>query len=68
MENYLEGVKKEKRTWPVNYHDFFPYVEGWHQPFWNGYFSSRPGFKKESKDYSALYHAQSKMFARRMID
>ncbi len=36
--------------------------------FWTGFYSSRPGLKKQAKTYSTLFHAQSRLFARRMIN
>jgi hypothetical protein len=36
--------------------------------YWSGYYSSRADRKKEAKDYSSLFHAQNKLFARRAID
>lgn len=67
VEKYVNAVQKENQTWPVYYNDFFPFAED-SQEYWSGPFSSRGAFKKQVKDYSSLLHAQSKMFARRMID
>lgn len=64
---YLDAIKKENVTWPVNYKDFFPYNAERYE-YWTGYFTSRPGLKKQVKTYSSLFHAQSRLFARRMIN
>ena len=53
--------------WPTKYDDFFPYSSDPHW-FWSGFYSSRPGFKKQVKDSSSAFHAHSKLFARRVID
>lgn len=34
----------------------------------SGIFANDPDFKKQIKDYSALYHAQSRFFAKRVIN
>jgi alpha-mannosidase len=62
----LDAIKKENITWPVNYQDFFPYAAERYE-YWTGFFTSRPGLKKQVKTYSSLFHAQSRLFARRMI-
>jgi len=45
----------------------FPYESdaGW---FWSGFYASRPSFKKQVKDTSAIFGAHSKLFARKVID
>jgi hypothetical protein len=63
---YIAALKKEKITFPVRYGDAMPYADG-ENDYWSGYFSSRPGAKKTVKDASALYNAQSKLFAKRVI-
>lgn len=57
---YIGALKKEKITWPVKYDDAFPYASGTND-FWVGYFSSRPGLKKQVKDASALLNAEMKL-------
>jgi hypothetical protein len=37
------------------------------EDYWTGYFSSRPGAKKQVKDASALAHAEMKMFSESVI-
>ena len=63
---YISELKKENIVWPVRYGDAFPYADG-DNDYWTGYFSSRPGAKKQVKDASALFNAQSKLFAYRII-
>ena len=65
---YIDALNKEPRVnWPiVKNQDFLPYTKS-HMIFWSGYYSSRPGFKKQIKVYSSLYHAQSKLFAEKII-
>ena len=54
---YVKALKAENIHWPiVRNHDFFPYYEK-HLQYWSGYFSSRPALKKQSKDYSNLFHS-----------
>lgn len=64
---YIKAIKEEKRTWPVFKNDFLPYAMEDHE-YWSGYYTSRADLKKQAKDYSSLFHAQNKLFARRMID
>jgi hypothetical protein len=42
---YVDALKSEKITWPVYYHDMFPYSDG-NNEYWSGYYTSRPGTKK----------------------
>jgi hypothetical protein len=35
---------------------------------WSGLYSNAPDFKKQIKDYSALFHAQSRLFAKRVLN
>ena len=37
------------------------------EDYWTGYFSSRPGAKKQVKDASSLAHAEMKMFSKQVI-
>lgn len=55
---YVDALKNERHVkWPlVKDRDFFPYAES-HLMYWTGYYSSRPGFKKQIKVYSSLYHS-----------
>lgn len=65
---YVQSLKDENITWPViKNHDFLPYAKE-HNIYWSGFFTSRPGLKKQVKDYSALYHSQQKLYARQLID
>lgn len=64
---FVDAINKEKVTWPIYTDDFFPYFEERYE-FWTGYYTSRPGIKKQAKVYSHLFHAQSRLFARRMIN
>jgi hypothetical protein len=62
-------LNKEKNVkWPVVKNtDFFPYVET-HLVAWSGFYTSRPGFKKQIKVYSSLFHSQAKLFAYNAIE
>jgi hypothetical protein len=53
---YLDAIKKENVSWPSNYQDFFPYAAERYE-FWTGFFTSRPGLKKQVKTYSSLFHS-----------
>lgn len=64
---FVDAVNKEKVTWPIYDNDFFPFFEQRYE-FWTGFYTSRPGIKKQSKVYSQLFHAQSRLFARRVIN
>ena len=64
---YLDAIKKENIRWPTYTSDFLPLMEQRYE-FWTGYYTSRPGMKKQVTSYSSLFHAQSRLFARRMIN
>ena len=64
--DYINALKKEKITWPIRYEDSITYADG-DNDFWTGYFSSRPGAKKQVKDASSLLGAQNKLFAQKVI-
>lgn len=63
---YIEELKKENITWGVKYDDAFPYSNE-QNDWWVGYFSSRPGAKKQVKDASALLTAEMKQFSKTVI-
>jgi len=63
---YVDALKKEKISWPVKYDDGMPYSDG-PNDYWVGYFSSRPGAKKEVKDDSAIINGENKLFAQKVI-
>jgi alpha-mannosidase len=60
---YVEALKAENVTWPVYYDDFLNYYENKGKneqsdfEFWSGYYTSRPGFKKQIKDASSQYYS-----------
>ena len=63
---YINELKKENITWSVRYGDMLPYADN-ELDYWTGYFTSRPGAKKQVKDASALFNAQSKLFSQKVI-
>ena len=70
---YVDALKKENVTWPIKYGDFLNYyafadTHGGPIDFWTGYYSSRPDFKKHTKDASAQFYSQSKLYSRMVID
>lgn len=64
---FIDAVNKEKVVWPVFEDDFYPYYEKRYE-FWTGYYTTRPGMKKQAKSYTQLFHAESRLFARRVIN
>ena len=64
--DYVKAVEKEKIAWPVRYEDAMPYAEGT-DDFWTGYFTSRPGAKKQVRDTSAMMNAQEKLFSQKVV-
>jgi len=59
--------EKEKVEYPVFNWDYV--LSSIDKGFiFSGIFANRPDFKKQIKDYSALYHAQSRLFAKRVIN
>ena len=67
-KRYVDALKKENTAWPVWHGDFLQYFEKIGDGFWSGFYTSRPAFKKQIKDSSALYQASSKVYALGMID
>lgn len=65
---YVQALKNDNIRWPVmrNY-NMFPYFRN-HLIYWSGFFSSRPALKKQVKDYSSLFHSQSRLFALKMLE
>lgn len=63
---YTEALKKENIVWPVKYDDVFPYAND-NEDYWVGYFSSRPGAKKQVKDASAFTSALMKLMSFKAI-
>jgi len=41
---YVDALKAENVTWPVQYHDLLPYSDE-KNDFWSGFYSSRPSAK-----------------------
>ena len=64
--DYVEALKKENITWPVRYEDSITYADG-DNDYWSGFYTSRPGAKKQVKDASSLLGAQNKLFAQKVI-
>jgi len=64
---FIEALKKENIKYPVFNWDFVP-VSIDKGLIYSGIFSNVPDFKKQVKDYSALFHAQSRLFAKRVIN
>jgi hypothetical protein len=59
---YVKAVREEKIIWPVRYEDAMPYAEDKNDS-WTGYFTSRPGAKKEVRDVSAFMNAVENNFS-----
>jgi hypothetical protein len=54
--NFINALKKEQIKWPVYNWDFI--LSSIDKGFiFSGIFTNKPDFKKQIKDYSALYHA-----------
>jgi alpha-mannosidase len=74
-KDYVASLKQENATYPIKYDDFMNYYEREKDKanrtqynFWSGFYTSRPGMKAHVKSASALYHAQSKIVAKKMLD
>lgn len=59
---YIDALKKENIKWNVKYDDAFPYAAGTND-FWTGFYTSRPGAKKQIKDANAILDAEMKLSA-----
>jgi alpha-mannosidase len=64
---YLDAIKKQNESYPVNYYDMFPYADNTND-YWTGYFTSRANSKRQIRDASANIHASNKLFARKMLN
>jgi hypothetical protein len=63
---YIDALKKQDIAWPVKYDDGFPYSHD-DEDFWTGFFTSRPGAKKQVKDASSLFEAEMKLMSLKVI-
>jgi lysosomal alpha-mannosidase len=64
---FINALKRENVKYPVYNWDYV--LSSIDKGFiFSGIFSNKPDFKKQIKDYSALYHAQSRFFAKRVIN
>ncbi|GAB4847549.1 hypothetical protein Ancab_026609 [Ancistrocladus abbreviatus] len=63
---YTDSKYAANETWPLKFHDYFPYADREHA-YWTGFFSSRPGFKRYVRALSGYYLAarQFEFFAGR---
>ena len=53
---YLDAIKEQGKTYPVNYDDMFPYADNTND-YWTGYFTSRPNSKKYIREAQSTFHA-----------
>lgn len=63
---YIDMLKLEDVEWPVRYDDMMPYADQ-KEDFWTGYYTSRPGSKKLTRQASSFLHASTKIFADKML-
>ena len=63
---YIDALYGQNITWPVNYYDQLPYADN-PRDFWSGYYSSRPGAKKQVRDGHATLNAAASVFAEKVI-
>jgi len=64
---YVSALKAERVKYPVFSGDLEPFSESNNEVF-SGFFSSKPSLKKQVKDASALFKAQNRYFATKMLD
>lgn len=67
--NFIKALQSEKEQikFPVYDWDYVQYAKD--KGFiWTGLYSNSPDFKKQIKDYSGLFHATSRLFAKRVIN
>jgi alpha-mannosidase len=71
---YVDALMKENITWPVKYNDLsrydtrYDHGEDTPRQFWSGYYSTRPDFKRQIKQASNEYYAESKLHAKMVIN
>ena len=63
---YVTALKAEHQKFPVRTGDGFPYANRRHD-YWTGYYTSRPGSKKQVRDGSALLNAEQRLFTKAML-
>ena len=59
---YLDAVHKENLTFGVRHEDGFPY-SGNDRDYWTGFYTSRPTFKKQIRDFSAFMNAEQRLMS-----
>ena len=66
---YLNAIAKEREAieYRTFHSDFIPFLQDLGDA-WTGYFSSVPGFKSNVRTTSALFHAQNKKFALKVLE
>lgn len=64
---YIKAISALNATWPVRYHDMFPYADI-AEDYWTGYFTSRPNFKGYVRDGQANLHASNKLYGAKVLD
>eukprot|EP00347_Sterkiella_histriomuscorum_P014208 403361757 len=74
VDEYLQAIHSDTKTYPVYQGDFFPYMqvlncddieclEGKRMDYWSGYYSTKPGLKQEIKDLLQMQRNSEKLFA-----
>ena len=63
---FITALKDEHQKFPVRTGDMFPYANKVHD-FWSGYYTSRPGGKKQVRDGSALFNAEQRLFTKALL-
>ena len=67
--NFIKALQEEKEQakYPVYNWDYvqFSYDKGF---MWSGLYTNAPNFKKQIKDYSSLFYAQSRLFAKKVLN
>eukprot|EP00347_Sterkiella_histriomuscorum_P019319 403342106 len=67
VKEYYEAIMIKQQEmqfeWPTYSDDFFPYNGNFQQHLWTGYFTSRPYFKKQIKDFSSLAYSSTTFYA-----
>lgn len=64
---YLDALKAEDHTWPLNTNDMFPYADQ-QEDYWSGYFTSRANAKSQVRFGQANLHSSNKLYSMKAMN
>jgi lysosomal alpha-mannosidase len=65
---FVDALRAEDVAWPTYSGDFLPYFDkDNYNRFWSGFYSTRPGFKLQTRQASTVYHAAAAELAKGLL-